>query len=587
MTASPCSSTSTSSTARRARTSTSPASRASPRRRRYATFLLYGLFHSGVLGPEAVNTKALVFNVKGEDLLFLDHPNSALAPEQARALPRTSACRPNRSPSVGVWAPPRRDGVGDGVAAPDVASRSLGVRSFFWTIHDFCEQGLLPFLFADAEDDRQQYTMVVHNVAAELQRAAPRLRRPGQRHGDLRRHRRARRSTNSSTSSAIACSREDGELGPWAGRAITGGTVNAFLRRLHGATRHLRHLIRADVARPDQHSVAFDHQVTVVDIHNLNDRAQRFVVGVLLRRAFDAKERAGTARPLQLIVLDELNKYAPREGSSPIKEILLDVAERGRSLGIVLIGCQQTASEVERRVVANSAVRVVGRLDPAEAGRGEYGFLPPVQRQRATIVKPGTMIVSQPMLPVPIVLEFPFPAWATRSSEAGAEPDGRRGRRCPTTRSRVCRGEVPAHRRLARRAHHPRPIARSTSTRRCSHELAHDRARARGRRGARVRRRVRHRGADARVGAHRRTGRCSISRRPARARRRDRRQPRQRPALAGRAAVARARRRHHPAGVRRPRHVRRRGAEPRRTRDDARGRAARSCRSDGWSRRRS
>jgi uncharacterized protein len=120
------------------------------------------------------------------------------------------------------------------------------------------------------------------------------------------------------------------------------------------------------------------------------------------------------------VVLDELNKYAPRDGSSPIKEILLDVAERGRSLGIVLIGAQQTASEVERRIVANSAIRVVGRLDTAEAGRGEYGFLPPVQRQRATIVKPGTMLVSQPELPVPLVVQFPFPAWATRSGEAGS-----------------------------------------------------------------------------------------------------------------------------------------------------------------------
>jgi DNA helicase HerA-like ATPase len=386
----------------------------------YATFLLYGLFHSGVLGAEAVNTKALVFNVKGEDLLFLDHPNSALAPEQATRY-RAVGLPAEPFASVGVWAPPRRDGVGDGVAAPDVASRSLGVRSFFWTIFDFCEQGLLPFLFADAEDDRQQYTMVVHNVAAELQRAARDYGDPV--NGTVTFDGTVVRGFDQLVDviSARVLS-EDGELGPWAGRAITGGTVNAFLRRLHGATRHLRHLVRADVARPDQHSVAFDSQVTVVDIHNLNDRAQRFVVGVLLRRAFEAKERAGTARPLQLIVLDELNKYAPREGSSPIKEILLDVAERGRSLGIVLIGCQQTASEVERRVVANSAVRVVGRLDPAEAGRGEYGFLPPVQRQRATIVKPGTMIVSQPMLPVPIVLEFPFPAWATRSSEAGLNP---------------------------------------------------------------------------------------------------------------------------------------------------------------------
>ena len=172
----------------------------------------------------------------------------------------------------------------------------------------------------------------------------------------------------------------------------------------------------------EAHLVNDEAQVTVVDLHNLNDRAKRFVVGVVLRRAFDKKERQGTARPLQFVVLDELNKYAPREGSSPIKEILLDVAERGRSLGIILIGAQQTASEVERRIVANCAIRVVGRLDPAEAGRGEYGFLPPVQRDRATIIKPGTMLVAQPHLPVPLVTQFPFPAWATRSAEAGVNP---------------------------------------------------------------------------------------------------------------------------------------------------------------------
>ena len=64
-------------------------------------------------------------------------------------------------------------------------------------------------------------------------------------------------------------------------------------------------------------------------------------------------------------MLDELNKYAPREGRSPIKEVLLDIAERGRSLGVVLIGAQQTASEIERRVTANASFRVVGRLDAA------------------------------------------------------------------------------------------------------------------------------------------------------------------------------------------------------------------------------
>ena len=140
-------------------------------------------------------------------------------------------------------------------------------------------------------------------------------------------------------------------------------------------------------------------QVTVVDIHNLTDRAQRFVVGVTVKRAFENKEETGTRTPLLFLVLDELNKYAPREGTSPIKEILLDVAERGRSLGMILVGAQQTASEVERRVIANSSLRVAGRLDPAEAMRPEYGFLSTVHRERARIAKPGTMFVSQPQLP--------------------------------------------------------------------------------------------------------------------------------------------------------------------------------------------
>jgi DNA helicase HerA-like ATPase len=159
-----------------------------------------------------------------------------------------------------------------------------------------------------------------------------------------------------------------------------------------------------------------------VDLHNLPDRAQRFVVGVILRSEFDRKEKAGSAKPLLFVVLDELNKYAPREGSSPIKEVLLDIAERGRSLGVVLIGAQQTASEVERRIIVNSAIKVVGRLDAAEAGRPEYGFLPPAQLKRALIAKPGTMFVNQPDIPVPLVAEFPFPAWATRPAEAGPAP---------------------------------------------------------------------------------------------------------------------------------------------------------------------
>ncbi|MEX2132957.1 MAG: ATP-binding protein [Acidimicrobiia bacterium] len=380
----------------------------------YATFLLHSLFTSGVLGNASVNTKALIFNVKGEDLLHLDRPNKNLDEEQRLnytllGLPSTPF------ESVGLFAPPRID---DPKATADVASRT-DVVSFFWSIHEFCAGDLMPFLFSDAEDDRAQYTTVVYNVMAQL-----------------------RRSESTDSGAAIVEGvkvrtfrelvdlvtdrvQDEDTRRDWAGPAIGIGTVNAFVRRLQGSVRHIERLVRADVPNPEKHKIRLDtNQVTVVDLHNLNDRAKRFVVGVTLRKALEDKERAGQSRELLMVVLDELNKYAPREGTSPIKEVLLDIAERGRSLGVILIGAQQTASEVERRIIANSSIRVVGRLDSAEASREEYGFLPAVHRQRATIVKPGTMILSQPELPVPLVLQFPFPAWATRASEALAIPGG-------------------------------------------------------------------------------------------------------------------------------------------------------------------
>ena len=379
----------------------------------YATFLLYGLFHSGVLGGEAINTKALIFNVKGEDLLFLDRPNSKLPLDQIQRYAQLGLPA-GAFDSVAVYAPPRK---GDPNAGPDVSSRTEGVHAYFWTLAEFCQEELLPFVFADVEDERQQYTMVVHNVTAKLKRDGHAVGNDGKWSIDG-----VMVSTYAELLDLLTLRLNDeNTASDWAGPAVGQGTINAFIRRLISSKRHLETMIRADVPLRNNHRVSTSEaKVTVVDLHNLHDRAKRFVVGTTIRRVFEDKEQSGSARPLLFLVLDELNKYAPREGSSPIKEILVDVAERGRSLGVILVGAQQTASEVERRIIANSSIRVVGRLDPAEASRPEYGFLPNAMKQRATIAKPGTMFLNQPELPIPLVLEFPFPAWATRPSEAGA-----------------------------------------------------------------------------------------------------------------------------------------------------------------------
>ncbi len=381
----------------------------------YACFVLYSLFHSGVLGGEAANTKALVFNVKGEDLLFLDRSNAGLD-QVSRGRYAQLGLPAGPFDSVGIWAPVRRK---VDVPTPDTGSRQDGVRAYFWTVRDVVRETLLRFMFAEAGDERSQVADLVTRVESALQREAddvpdsPATVRLPDEVGQMV------HVKSFDQLCELIDRRLSADGSSWAGYAAP-GTVSAFLRRLDGARLHCGHLIKgADAPEPDKHKIDWEsNQVSVIDIHNLHDRAKRFVVGVVVKRLFEQKETTGSAKPLVFLVLDELNKYAPREGWSPIKEVLLDISERGRSLGIILIGAQQTASEVERRIVSNAAIRVVGRLDPAESQRAEYGFLTETARQRAALLKPGTMLLQQPHLPMPLEVTFPFPAWATRVSEA-------------------------------------------------------------------------------------------------------------------------------------------------------------------------
>jgi uncharacterized protein len=162
---------------------------------------------------------------------------------------------------------------------------------------------------------------------------------------------------------------------------------------------------------------------------------------------------------VSVVVLDELNKYAPREGSSPIKDMLIDIAQRGRSLGVLLVGAQQTASRVAPEVLENAAIRVTGRLDAAEAERSEYGWMLPSTRARARLLKPGTMVVSQPSIPVPLVVDFP-----SRRGRLAR----RRSTTPPTTRSMGFRsgpGVRSPHRLVGSMTSTPPPCRRVSGTR--------------------------------------------------------------------------------------------------------------------------
>ena len=125
--------------------------------------------------------RVLLFNVKGEDLLFLDHPNRRYAEmDDRRALDerwaRLGLSDPGGFPDVAFWAPPRRDDH----SLPSSESRHEGVKVFGWTPHAFVLEGLLRFCFADASDMRSQLSFVEERVRGELlRRAVPVLDHPG------------------------------------------------------------------------------------------------------------------------------------------------------------------------------------------------------------------------------------------------------------------------------------------------------------------------------------------------------------------------------------------------------------------------
>lgn len=377
-------------------------------------------------------TRVLIFNVKGEDLLHLDRPNSTYAdrPDRAELDERWRAlglAQPGPFPSIATWAPPREDDP----AIPRVGGALReGLRVFGWTPLEFAEQGLLRFCFTDAADTRGNLSFVVEQMQRELTRQAvgdPAY--PG--HLCLKEHPGARFADLDGFVTWISELMDEDDWATsaegrrWVGRAAP-GTLQAVQRRLNAAANRLRGLIRAGAVSIPRGELARDEPaVSVVHLTPLHEQAQRFVVGTLLAQTFAAKEQ-GTRDPLEFIVLDELNKYAPREGFSPIKETLIDIAQRGRSLGVILIGAQQQASLVAPEITQNAAIRISGRLDAAEAERPEYGWLTPAARARARLLMQGRMLVSQPSVPTALAVEVPFPPWATREGEVSATAGAQR-----------------------------------------------------------------------------------------------------------------------------------------------------------------
>ena len=157
------------------------------------------------------------------------------------------------------------------------------------------------------------------------------------------------------------------------------------------------------------------NQVMVIDIARLDENTQSFVFGSVARSIYDLKIGADrTDIPDKVILfVDELNKYASSDvpKNSPILRQLLDIAERGRSLGIILFSVEQFRSAIHDRVKGNCATHAYGRTNAIEVSKPDYRYIPKVYQNMMTRLTPGEYIISNPALRSLINVKFPRPTY--------------------------------------------------------------------------------------------------------------------------------------------------------------------------------
>lgn len=160
------------------------------------------------------------------------------------------------------------------------------------------------------------------------------------------------------------------------------------------------------------------NEIFVVDIAKLDENLQSFVFGDVIRSIYDLKldqliERDDEIPSRIVIFIDELNKYAGADlpKNSPILRQIIDISERGRSLGIVLFSAEQFKSAIHERVKGNCSTHAYGRTNAIEISKKDYSYIPTVYKNMMVRLEQGEYIVQNPVFTSPLHIRFPKPIY--------------------------------------------------------------------------------------------------------------------------------------------------------------------------------
>lgn len=366
----------------------------------YAMFLIQSILQKAQ-APKASEIAVIILNVKHGDLLRIDEPAEGLEPEQ-HALWEALGLEPKPFENVHYLLPYGKEtpqtGRPNSYYVPDL----LKMKMYAYALEDAYDK--LDLIFSNIPDPTDTIASIIGEITNGLETKSsawanvkdwdsllngPPLAIDGQSQaiGDIKRasvgkfRRQLRR---------IVKTRQTGLFVRQRPKGVT--TISGEIEAIKGGHTY------------------------VVDIAKLNDEEQTLVFGDILRTIYKLYAEEGTETgdlPKKVIIfVDELNKYAPpREHSSPILEQIIDIAERGRSLGVILISAQQFMSAVHPRVIGNVATTVIGRTGSTELSDAAYRFLDPDIKRNLTRLRKGELLLSHAIYRQPVKIIFPKPAY--------------------------------------------------------------------------------------------------------------------------------------------------------------------------------
>jgi hypothetical protein len=341
---------------------------------------------------------AVCFNVKGPDLCFLDQP--AELTDADKELYRVVGVEPRPFERVSYYAPLKPDGVNLNTlrSHPDLLG---SVHPLVWGLKEVLafHEVLLNRDDIDAKADALLDFLADRVVEKEFRDEWGNLHCVCS-FADLNRLFRA-----------IFDGLERASRGDvWRTHHVA--TIRKVRNRLLNISTRCKGLVTDDGVVSDLPFGAFDDRaVYVLDIAGMDQLGQDLVFTRVVSILRERLERRDLGVDHVIVFVDELNKYAPSDGSDTyVRKMLLDISERGRYLGLVLFAAQQFRSQVHRRVTGNAGTTLFGRMDMDELATPGYQVLSPATKIKLASLPKGELMVRHPHFTQPVFVRFPRPA---------------------------------------------------------------------------------------------------------------------------------------------------------------------------------